>query len=104
MTQRFYNQELGLAGAAPEDCEPWINRAILRQHLDSPAMWSIFLLQDLLGMDGRLRRPVPAEERINVPADPRNYWRYRMHLWLEDLLQANEFNAALKQEIQRSGR
>ena len=104
VTQRFYNQELGLAGAAPEDCEPWINRAILRQHLDSPAMWSIFLLQDLLGMDGRLRRPDPAEERINVPADPRNYWRYRMHLWLEDLLQANEFNAALKQEIERSGR
>ena len=104
VTQKFYNQELGLAGAAPEDCEPWINRAILRQHLDSPAMWSIFLLPDLLGMDGHLRRHDPAEERINVPADPRNYWRYRMHLWLEDLPRANEFNAALKQEIESSGR
>jgi 4-alpha-glucanotransferase len=100
VTQRFYNDELGLPGPAPEECEPWINRAIVRQHLDSPAMWSIFLLQDLLGMDQHLRRPDPTEERINVPADPRNFWRYRMHLRLEDLLQANEFNAALKREIE----
>ena len=104
VTQKFYNQELGLPGPAPLECEPWINRAILRQHLESPAMWSIFLLQDLLGMDPHLRRPDPAEERINVPADPRNYWRYRMHLRLEDLLQANEFNATVKKEIEQSAR
>ena len=104
VTQRFYNHELGLPGPAPEECDPWINRAIIRQHLDSPAMWSIFLWQDLLGMDPHLRRPDPAEERINVPADARNYWRYRMHLWLEDLLQANEFNAALRKELEQSSR
>jgi 4-alpha-glucanotransferase len=102
--QRFYNQELGLSGPAPEECEPWINRAIVRQHLDSPALWSIFLLQDLLGMDEHLRRPDPAEERINIPADSSNYWRYRMHLWLEDLLKANAFNTALRQEIEQSDR
>lgn len=104
VTQRFYNQELGLPGHAPEECEPWINRAIVRQHLDSPAMWSIFQLQDLLGMDQHLRRPNPAEERINVPANPNNYWRYRMHLWLEDLFQAGDFNAAVKHEMEHSGR
>ena len=102
--QRFYNQELGLPGQAPKECEPWINRAIVRQHLDSPAMWSIFQVQDLLGMDPRLRRANPAEERINVPANPNNYWRYRMHLWLEDLLQATEFNAAVRQELEQSVR
>jgi 4-alpha-glucanotransferase len=104
VTQRFYINEMGLPGAAPEDCEPWVNRAIVRQHLDSPAMWSIFLLQDLLGMDSHLRWPNPTEERINVPADPKNYWRYRMHLWLEDLLQTAAFNTALRQEIEQSGR
>lgn len=104
VTQKFYNLALGLPGVPPSECEPWINRAILRQHLDSPAMWSVFMLQDLLGMDKDLRRPDPAEERINVPADAKNYWRYRMHLWLEDLLDAKEFNAALRTEIEQSGR
>lgn len=104
VTQRFYNLALGLSGAAPEECEPWINRAIIRQHLDSPAMWSIFMLQDLLGMDPHLRRPDPREERINVPADAKNYWRYRMHLRIEDLLQATAFNGALCKEIKQSER
>jgi 4-alpha-glucanotransferase len=102
--QRFYNQELGLPGPAPEECEPRINQAIILQHLASPAMWSIFQLQDLLGTDLHLRRPNPEEERINIPADAKNYWRYRMHLWLEDLLQANDFNRWLKQEVEQSGR
>jgi 4-alpha-glucanotransferase len=104
VTQRFYNVALGLPGIPPAECEPWINRAILRQHLGSPAMWSIFMLQDLLGMDAHLRRADPSEERINVPADAKNYWRYRMHLWLEDLLAAQDFNAALRTEIEQSGR
>jgi 4-alpha-glucanotransferase len=102
--QRFYNQELGKPGVAPEICEPWINRAIVLQHLSSPAMWSIFQLQDLLGMDESLRRQKPEEERINVPANPKNYWRYRMHLTLEKLLEASEFNSELKQALNDTGR
>src|SRR5438477_1838620 len=91
-TQRFFNEELGEPGVAPETCEGWINKAIVLQHLASPAMWSIFQLQDLLGMDETLRRKDPHEERINVPADSKNYWRYRMHLPLEKLLQSRSFN------------
>jgi 4-alpha-glucanotransferase len=102
--QRFYNQELGKLGIAPEICEPWINRAIVLQHLSSPAMWSIFQLQDLLGIDESLRREKPEEERINVPANPKNYWRYRMHLTLEKLLGASKFNGELKQALQETGR
>jgi 4-alpha-glucanotransferase len=103
-TQRFYNSELGQPGVAPATCEGWINKAIVLQHLDSPAMWSIFQLQDLLGMDEQLRRANPADERINVPANPRHYWHYRMQLTLENLLQANAFNADLKRFIRQSGR
>lgn len=62
------------------------------------------MLQDLLGMDAHLRREDPTEERINVPADAKNYWRYRMHLWIEDLQAAEQFNAVLKMEIREAGR
>jgi 4-alpha-glucanotransferase len=103
-TQRFLNEGLGYYGRAPYFCEPWINRAIVEQHLYSPAMWSIFQLQDLLGSDGALRRQDPRQERINVPADPNHYWRYRMHLSLEQLQEAHAFNAELRVLIQASGR
>ncbi len=103
-TQHFYNQVLGQWGDAPYYCEPWINRAIVLQHLYSPAMWSIFQLQDILGMSDQLRRQDPHEERINNPAIARHYWRYRMHISLEDLLKQNEFNEELKGYIENSGR
>ncbi len=104
LTQNFYNHQLGHWGDAPFFCEPWINKQIVDQHLYSPAMWSIFQLQDLLGIDGDLRRVNPHEERINVPAIPNYYWKYRMHITLEELMQTNDFNAELKEMISGSGR
>lgn len=103
-TQRFYNTELESAGDAPYFCEPWISRAIILQHLYSPAMWSIFTFQDLLGMSETLRRENPAEERINEPANPKHYWRYRMHLGLEPLIKEKAFNEELTDYITNSGR
>ena len=67
-------------------------------------MWSIFQLQDLLGMDEKLRRAHHAAERINIPAITAYYWRYRMHLTLEKLQQAHGFNRELKKCIAQSGR
>jgi len=104
LTQKFFNAELGRPGGAPRQCEPGIVRAIIRQHLASPAMWSIFQLQDLLGMDEKLRRADPAAERINVPANPAHYWRYRMHLTLEELQRAETFNLNLRDLIRQNGR
>lgn len=103
-TQRFYNYMLGQYGEAPQTCEDWINKKIILQHLYSPAMWSIFQLADLMGMDKELRAEDPHEERINVPSDPNHYWHYRMHLNLESLLKENEFNEELKKYIKESGR
>ena len=102
--QTFYHRELGGSGDAPAQCEPWIVRAILVQHLASPAMWSVFQLQDLLGMDARLRRAEAAAERINVPAITPYYWRFRMHLTLEQLQQADAFNDELRTCIAQCGR
>ena len=104
ITQHFYNRELGQLGEAPHYCEAWINKAIVLQHLYSPAMWSVFQLQDLLGIDEKIRRKNPADERINIPADPKHYWRYRMHLNLETLLEEKSYNEELKGFVIASGR
>jgi 4-alpha-glucanotransferase len=104
LTQRFYNEILQRPGDAPYFCEAWVNRIILEQHFHSPAMWAIFQLQDLLGMDAALRRENPADERINIPANPKHYWRYRAHIALEDLLKAEGFNAGVRRLVDDSGR
>jgi 4-alpha-glucanotransferase len=104
ITQKFYNQELHLPGAAPAEAAPKIVQTVVMQHLASPAMWSIFQLQDLMGMDRNLRRRDIAAERINVPANPRNYWRYRMHLTLERLQKMESFNKELRRLIEQSER
>jgi 4-alpha-glucanotransferase len=103
-TQHFYNHILQQWGEAPYFCEAWINRAVVLQHLNSPAMWSVFQLQDLLGMTEVLRRENPHEERINIPADPNHYWNFRMHLTLEELLKQKNFNAELRGYIEHAGR
>jgi len=103
-TQQFFNGILGEHGEAPYFCEPWVNRAIVLQHLYSPAMWAIFQLQDILGMSETLRRQNPHEERINLPANPTHYWNYRMHMPLEQLCKEKEFNDELKDYITNSGR
>jgi len=103
-TQHFYNHVLGQWGDAPFYCEPWINRAVVLQHLYSPAMWSIFQLQDILGMSEMLRRENPQDERINNPANPKHYWQYRMHISLEDLIKEKAFNEELRGYVEHSGR
>ena len=103
-TQRFYNHVLGQWGDAPYFCESWIVRAIMLQHLYSPAMWSIFTIQDILGMSEKLRRENPHEERINNPAIDKHYWQYRMHISLEDLSKQKEFNKELREYVENSSR
>ena len=104
VTEQFYHQMLGGQGQAPYFCEPWICRQILDQHLWSPAMLTVLPLQDWLSMDGTLRRSNPNDERINVPANSRHYWRYRMHMTIEQLAAAEEFNATLTGMISACGR
>lgn len=104
MTQKFYNNALQKYGAAPQDCTPEIAEEIVVQHLHSSAMLVILPWQDWMAMDGRLRLPNENNERINVPANPRNFWCYRMHLTLEQLLNEKTFNQKIKQQILIAGR
>jgi 4-alpha-glucanotransferase len=103
-TQRYYNGPLNLPGAAPEDCTPALCRRILQRHLHAPSMLAIFPLQDWLSIDELRRAPDADAERINVPAHSRHYWRYRMHLYIEDLLVADDLNEGIRGLIRESGR
>jgi 4-alpha-glucanotransferase len=84
---------------APSTCTPELVEKVIDLHLSWPSLWAVFPLQDLLGMDDLLRNPNPAMERINVPANPKNYWHYRMHLKMEDLLKRTDFSEKLKRKI-----
>jgi 4-alpha-glucanotransferase len=103
-TQRYYRDVLQEVGTAPKQAQPWICAKILEQHLASPSMLAIFPLQDWLAIDGALRYPDPTEERINTPSNPDNYWRYRMHLPLEELLISEPFNRRIRNMIAKHGR
>ncbi|MHB9056056.1 MAG: 4-alpha-glucanotransferase [Paludibacteraceae bacterium] len=104
LTQRFYNRALGIEGPAPETCLPWVAEKIIDQHLHSTAMLVILPWQDWMAIDKNLRHKNPNAERINIPADPRNFWCYRMHLTLEQLLSEKKFNAKIRKMIKESGR
>ncbi len=104
VTQHYYNNILHEGGAAPHYAEPWICDKIITLNLQSPSMLAIFPLQDWLSINGSLRRENPHDELINIPANPRHYWRYRMHLTVEELLDASEFNNYLRDKIRSVGR
>ncbi|MCH5222924.1 MAG: 4-alpha-glucanotransferase [Muribaculaceae bacterium] len=104
VTQRFYNYALHEHGEAPYFAEPWICKKILDLQLNSPSMFCIIPLADWLSADGELRRENPHEDQINEPANPQHYWRYRMHLSVEELLNQKDFNTELKNAIISSAR
>lgn len=88
--QRYWNNILHRHGGAPEGCSGEIVEAVLRQHLASPAMWIITPIQDLLGVDESIRRPVASDEQINDPANPQHYWRFRLHVDMDQVMAKKE--------------
>ena len=104
VSQRYYNQVLGMQGPAPLECQTWIVERIIQQHLDAKAMLVILPWQDWIAIDAGLRHEHPFAERINVPSNPRNFWCYRMHVTLEQLLTEDRFNEKIKEMIKSSSR
>ena len=103
-TQRYYNEVLWKNGTAPEECTAEICEQIICNHLASGSMLCIISFQDWLSIDESLRNPNVEAERINIPANCRHYWQYRMHLTIEDLLQADGLNSKIKELIAVSRR
>ena len=102
--QRFYVAMLQKEGRAPEQLPAHLAEEIIARHLYCPSMLCILSLQDWLAMDGELRSKHPQDERINVPSDPYNRWKWRMHVTIEQLIAAERYNNKLKTMITRSKR
>ena len=103
-TQDYYNNVLQKYGAAPHPLPGWLARDIISRHLLCPSMLCVLALQDWLAIDENLRLADKDSERINVPSNPRNYWRYRMHIDIEDLIAGHDFNQNVTDLIKESGR
>lgn len=101
-SQRYYNNVLGLEGKAPESAPGWLCEKILRMHLECPSALCILTLQDWLSVDESVRCADVESERINIPANPRHYWRYRMHLTIEQLMGCTALNSKIHELISSS--
>ena len=104
LTQKYYNQQLIQYGKAPEDLNPHLAEIIMKQHLYNEAMLAIFPIQEFLATDEELTNKKIDNERINNPAVFPHYWRYRMHIKLEDLKERKSFNQKIAHWIKDSGR
>jgi 4-alpha-glucanotransferase len=104
LTQQYYNQMMHHDGTAPHPLTGSLAEEIVSAHLMSPSMLCLLSLQDWLSIDEHLRLPDQNAEPINIPANPRHYWRYRMHMTIEHLMQADDFNRKVSLLVGRSGR
>ncbi|MGM9776244.1 MAG: 4-alpha-glucanotransferase [Candidatus Coprenecus sp.] len=95
ISQKYYNEVLCEQGAAPYFCEPWVCEKIVNSHIHSSSMLVILPFADWLSTDGSIRATNPESERINIPANPKHYWKYRMHIPIEELHDSKDFNSKL---------
>ena len=103
-TQEYYNTMLYRGGEAPEELPGWLAKEIISRHLTSPSMLCMLSFQDWLSMDESVRLADADAERINIPSNPHHYWRYRMHLNIEDLMKCSTLNSDIRALVLQSGR
>ena len=103
-TQDYFNSMLFHEGNAPHPLPGWLARDIVSRQLASPSMLCVLSIQDWLAMDERIRLDDADAERINIPANPRHYWRYRMHINIENLMADKSFTENIRNLIVQNGR
>ena len=103
-TQDYFNSMLFHEGNAPHPLPGWLARDIVSRQLASPSMLCVLSIQDWLAMDERIRLDDADAERINIPANPRHYWRYRMHINIENLMTDKSFTENIRNLIVQNGR
>ncbi|KAJ6778942.1 hypothetical protein OIU74_002680 [Salix koriyanagi] len=101
---RYFKNVVGSDGIPPSKCVPEIAHFVLRQHVEAPSMWAIFPLQDLLALKEEYTTRPATEETINDPTNPKHYWRYRVHVTLESLMNDKELISSIKDLVCASGR
>lgn len=103
-TQDYFNTMLYHEGPAPHPLPGWLARDIVSRQLASPSMLCVLSIQDWQAMDERIRLKDADAERINIPADPHYYWRYRMHVSIEKLMNDASFTENVRDLVKQSGR
>ena len=103
-TQDYFNTMLYHEGPAPHPLPGWLARDIVSRQLASPSMLCVLSIQDWLAMDERLRLKDADAERINIPANPHYYWRYRMHVSIEKLMNDASFTENVRDLVKQSRR
>eukprot|EP01128_Nolandella_sp_AFSM9_P004980 TRINITY_DN2352_c0_g3_i4.p1 TRINITY_DN2352_c0_g3~~TRINITY_DN2352_c0_g3_i4.p1 ORF type:complete len:679 (-),score=75.33 TRINITY_DN2352_c0_g3_i4:75-2111(-) len=104
LTQRYFTEILGEMGEVPVDAPWWALHKSLQQHYEAACMWVIVPLQDFFGIFDDLRVADPASEQINHPENPEHYWRYRMHISLDELLEHPTFTDTVRGLVTSSAR
>ena len=102
--QDYFNSMLQRDGFAPHPMPGWLAYDIITRHLASPSMLCILSIQDWLAIYENLRLADQNAERINIPSNPKHYWRYRMHLSIEDLMKNDSFRGSMIEMMRNSGR
>lgn len=103
-TQAYYNNELHHEGTAPHPLPFTLAAEVVQAQLNCPSMLCVLSLQDWVAADPQLRREDASAERINIPANPNHYWRYRMHLNVEDMMGEERHVQMMKRMVRNSGR
>lgn len=97
-------QMLNGEGEAPAACTAAVLEHIVQQHMDSPSLLAVFPLQDLLPLSPRLPDCPPERQQINDPTNPQHYWRYRLHVSLEDIAADADLRCLLADMLQAAQR
>lgn len=102
--QNYWTFYMAMKREYPRECSEDVVTYIVNEHLQSPSILAIFPIQDILGMNAKLKRLNPFVEQINDPSNSKHYWRYRLHLNIEDIISDDEFCEKVKQMVIESGR
>ena len=102
--QEYYSQMLGRRDNAPHPLPCWLARDIISRNLLAESMLCVMSLQDWLAISENLRNPDPNAERINIPANPHHYWRYRMHVTIDEMMSNHRFCDDVAEMIRQTGR
>ncbi len=104
VTRNYYHLQLKHYSEPPAFAEAEICEQIINEHLASPALFSVFLMQDILATNAALRKEDPHTERINIPANADHYWNYRMHISLEEIMKQEAWLKEIKQLVKNNYR
>lgn len=100
----YYYNHMHFEGNLPKDLSADICQKIIEIHLLSPSMITIIAWQDIMAIHKELRLENPLKEQINIPADPKHKWDYRMHLNIKQIKVARNLTKRIKQILDISDR